>query len=874
MSNKFCCSADLTNEASVESFFVLRLLADLHYENGEIMPKKSIEEIRIPRGRSREPYKPDFMLKVSGKPRWLIDTKSVSENIENYTYQGSGYALAINRKFEDNPLKHYMLTNGLLTRIYVWDREEPVLSLRFADFIDGNPRYEALKRMLGAEVMRRGAGVDAAHGGHTMQRPDMDVIKKVFARCHYIIWKAEKISPQAAFVEFAKLLFVKLWEDRKIRDDPALLGLICRGEPLPHDKVRFSTRWIAKQEADAPNPICLLFQQLVNSLEQEIAQRKRKRIFRANEDLALSSSTAKRIVRKLEHYYLFGIDEDLNGRMFETFLTATMRGKELGQYFTPRSVVKLITQLAGLYAGPDRIDMVIDGCCGTGGFLIEALTAMRQQAYNNTSLTGAEKKRILNDIANEAIFGIDAGRRPDIAKIARINMYLHGDGGSRVYQTDALRRTPEPDETDSVEVQNDVRELAVLLSNSSSGFNVCLTNPPFSMTYSARIPVERDILQSYELFQWKDTQHNPLRAAVMFIEKYWNLLKPGGRLLMVIDDSVLGNKKWAFVREFIRSRFIIRAVIGLHGDAFRASGARVKTSVLYLVRRKSEDDEQPAVFVYESRYIGRDDMVSKTPPSVARDMQVKAVQEIREIVKAFDAYRHDGDKTWSVEPESLTDRLDAKSLRPWFAAEMEPAWKKAGARSAMLSDIVEPIVTKMRPLPDQKYTFIRVTYDGECKKGETRLGKEVTYSTVSTARAGDLVVSSIGAVYRAICVMQDEMKDLLISSEYTILRIKQDVYVDPMYLWSVLRSAAVTAEWLSGASGLARHRVGWNVLRHQKIPLLPYEEQQRIGDLERDAIRYISLGKDRRESVLESLKPLYLEHEKALDRLERSKPPR
>jgi len=44
-------------------------------------------------------------------------------------------------------------------------------------------------------------------------------------------------------------------------------------------------------------------------------------------------------VRRLEHTFLFGIDVDLNGRLFETFLSATMRGKDLGQFFTPRSIV-------------------------------------------------------------------------------------------------------------------------------------------------------------------------------------------------------------------------------------------------------------------------------------------------------------------------------------------------------------------------------------------------------------------------------------------------------------------------------------------------------------------------------------------------------
>ena len=93
---------------------------------------------------------------------------------------------------------------------------------------------------------------------------------------------------------------------------------------------------------------------LWTSLEEEIEAKKRKRIFDATEHLNLSPGTAKRVVQQLEHYYLFGIDEDLNGRMFEAFLTATMRGQDLGQFFTPRSIVKLMTRLAKLHAGPDR----------------------------------------------------------------------------------------------------------------------------------------------------------------------------------------------------------------------------------------------------------------------------------------------------------------------------------------------------------------------------------------------------------------------------------------------------------------------------------------------------------------------------------------
>jgi type I restriction enzyme M protein len=241
-SNKFCRSTDLTNEASVESFFVLRLLQDLGYEDCEIKTKQAIQELRIPRGRRREPYKPDFILQCARKPRWLIDAKSPNERIEDYTYQCAGYSLLINRKFKDRPLRFYMLTNGLLTRVYPWDQEEAILSLRFADFVDGNSKYQTLRRLLGAEAARAGWPSESPQPSrHLLARPTMDAVKKAFLRCHRIIWKSEKMSPQAAFVEFAKLLFVKLWEDRRLRDDPVLLEKISKGEPLPADAVRFAT---------------------------------------------------------------------------------------------------------------------------------------------------------------------------------------------------------------------------------------------------------------------------------------------------------------------------------------------------------------------------------------------------------------------------------------------------------------------------------------------------------------------------------------------------------------------------------------------------------------------------------------------------------
>lgn len=874
-SNLYCRSTDLTNEASVESFFVLRLLKDLGYQDSEIKPKHSLKEFKVPRGSRTELYKPDFVLFCSRKARWLVDAKSPDERVEKFTYQGAGYALELNRSDPARPVKYFMLTNGLLTRVYAWDQEDAILSLRFGDFVTGNTKFEALHRLLAADKARTGwNGKRKPETGHLLRRPEMDVVKKAFSRCHRIIWKSEKMSPQAAFVEFAKLLFVKLWEDRRIRDNPALLERIGKAEALPTEEVRFSSRWIDEQESNDPNPVDgILFRQLVQLLEQQILERKRKRIFESDEKLNLSPGTAKRVVHELEHLYLFGIDEDLNGRMFEAFLTAIMRGQALGQYFTPRSVVKLITQLAKLHAGRDRIDRVIDACCGTGGFLIEALTEMRRQIWDNRSLTRTERENLLNEVANEAIFGIDAGRDPVIARIARINMYLHGDGGSRVYMTDALRHPPEPSQADSVEVKEEVRELRSAFE-SGMRFDVALTNPPFSMDYSATVPEENQVLETYDLASFGGNRKKSLKSSVMFVERYAQLLTPGGRLLTVIDDSVLSGKKYAFVRDFIRERFIIRGIISLHGDAFQRAGARAKTSILYLVKRTSADETQPSAFVFESRYIGLDDVVPKTRRSVAEKARKAAAEEIEEILSAFEDYLQGQEKEWLVSADRLGDRLDAKYLRPWSVGALADQWKKAGAKSVLLQTLVEPIEGSIELEDDREYTFLKILYEGRAERGERALGNEVSYSRVGVAQVGDIVISNINAVNRAICVIPEGYDGLLVSNEYTVLRLRTDADTDPMYLWSVLRSSAVIAEWMSESSGVGRHRVEWTRLRNQRIPLLPRGDQKQIGDLLRLAESRLREIQELRSKAAAAIDPLDLEGEAAQDRLVRAKPPK
>ncbi len=413
--NLYCRLDSLSNEASVEKFFVDRLLDDLGYRDSQIQTKKSISELTVSLGGSKTvKYKPDYTMMFRRKPKWVLDAKATDEVLEKWVPQCSGYCLALNQSFKkENPVDFFMLSNGIETKVYHWDDKEPVLELAFADFDIGNPKYEQLRGMLAATSL---ATPEPTAGGQTFvfERPSPQAMKNLFAACHRAIWKSEGSNPTAAFMELIKLMFVKLWCDRKLRDDPETKALLERGEKikLPKSAVTFATHWI-DGESVSPNPVNdILFKTLRENIEKDIADRKKKRIFERDEKIDLRPDTIRAVVRKLEHYDMFGIDEDLNGRLFETFLNATMRGKELGQYFTPRSIVKLITRLAKLKVSRQHVDRCLDACCGTAGFLIEALTEMRNTVRQNNSLSREAKEQLIDRICNDSLYGIDFGKAP------------------------------------------------------------------------------------------------------------------------------------------------------------------------------------------------------------------------------------------------------------------------------------------------------------------------------------------------------------------------------------------------------------------------------------------------------------------------------
>ena len=886
--NMFCRLEDIGNESSVEQFFVSRLLTTMGFKDGQIKSKESLDKLVINLGRRKIKFRPDYAIKVNKKIRWVLDAKNIEENLDDWVGQCAGYCLSLNRGYTtEDPVKHFVLTNGKTLRVYKWNLEECVLELDFNDFQDGNLKFKNLLDLLGknalsARVKSKIEQIDTPT--HTLKKVSIDEVNVAFAWCYQHIHKKDNISQSVAFMEFIKVIFLKLLSDREIRRKYP--DLINQSEiTVPADEIQFSMLWIKEREKDHPNPLTIKFDLLKQSLEDEIQKGNKKRIFDQDEKINLTPETIKGVIERLEGIDLFSIDADLNGRLFETFLSATMRGKDLGQYFTPRSIVKLMVALAQPKAGREHIDSIFDPCCGTGGFLIDSLSNMTDTIDNNSSLTDYEKEKLKDDVAKKKLFGVDLGKEPPIARIARINMYLHGDGGSRIYQVDSLDKKGRINQIDTSELKKEQSEFFEL-SNSNGFCDIILTNPPFAKEYSRRHEPQKKILNDYVLaFDTKGGKKKPfqsLTSKVMFLERYYDFLNENGRVLAIVDDSILGSTSHERVRKHIREKYIVCAVISLPGDAFQRSKARVKTSILYLRKKINPNEKQPPVFMYYCTAVGLDDSARTRTLPVDKINRKKAIEEISIVAKAFHDFL-DGkpsSKKWTVSPKTIADRLDVKHCLPKPGRQVK-LWKKMGLDVVKLEELVNIMNEKNLPKEDIIQTkdsdeiikYIKVTYEGFVEWGEEQEASQTKYSHLYRVHTNDIVISNLGSVYGAIAVVPKEFDGGVVTKEYIIYRVKQNV--NPHIVQLLLRSPETRSDNLLISSGMGRHRIKWNEAKKLQLPISPND----IADNVVDKIKKVEeLEKEmktlREEAKNELYSCLKLETEEANKILQAFKPPK
>ena len=253
------------------------------------------------------------------------------------------------------------------------------------------------------------------------------------------------------------------------------------------------------------------------------------------------------------------------------------KGK-MGQFFTPREIIRFCVQMLN----PTKEDLVLDPACGSGGFLLNTLDDIRKLAEE--SYDEIEAKEHWHKFAMNNLYGIEINDQ--IARVCKMNMIIHDDGHTNVISTDSL--TP----------FNEISQIHKGFKKDS--FDLILTNPPFGATIKS---TEKDYLENYKLGKDKDNQ----KTEILFIERCWEFLKPSGRMAIVLPDGILTNSSLQYVRDFIMDKMQILAVISLPQIAFAHFGAGVKSSLVFVRKKRGDENlKDYPIFMALAEHIGYD----------------------------------------------------------------------------------------------------------------------------------------------------------------------------------------------------------------------------------------------------------------------------
>ena len=409
----------------------------------------------------------------------------------------------------------------------------------------------------------------------------------VFKTCHNHIYVNDGMQKQPAFFELLKVIFCKIEDERNI--------------PKP---LEFFTTSEERSNPDGQ----LTVQKRISQIFQRVKKRHGK-IFDANDEIKLTPRSLAYIVSELQRYSLLSTNIDIKGKAYEEIVGANLRG-DRGEFFTPRNVMKMVVEMIN----PQIDEKVLDSSCGTGGFLVQAMTHVIAQLEAEFSASmGIPKKdwdsdtvKVFQDriseMASTSFFGFDIN--PDLVKATKMNMVMNNDGSGNILQTNSL--LPPHEWTDEFKTRLaealHIKKSEIRNYEGIAFFFLIVTNPPFG----SKIPIkDKNILEQFELAHiwendkktgtWRMTERlqSSVPPEILFIERCTQLLVPGGRMGIVLPDSILGSPGLGYIREWLIQNHRIIASIDLHVDTFQPRNG-TQTSVLFLQKKTAEQKAREA----------------------------------------------------------------------------------------------------------------------------------------------------------------------------------------------------------------------------------------------------------------------------------------
>lgn len=615
-------------------------------------------------------------------------------------------------------------------------------------------------------------------------RPFKDEVelRKVIGFCHDLILEKLGHDPAKAFDEMTKLLFLKLYDEREV--------------PKYYE---FSVL-AGEKSQDVASKIIKLFNKAISSSKyRDVFISKFNQIPNKKPTvmLELDDFTILKIVQILQGYSLVKTTEnihgaDIKGTVYEQMVGNTFRG-ELAQFFTPREIVDFIVEVIK----PSREDKVFDPACGSGGFLIMVLRKLREYIkIDNPNLSDPDVKAEIKYFAEHNSFGTDINDR--MVRVAKMNMIMHGDGHSGIFNTNGLLT----DVDLPTKLKTELKEGTV---------DVIFSNPPFAGREKDQL-----ILKKFDLGVNENKTPISVSKEVLFVEKIIKLLRYGGKVGLVLPAGVFNNPNPIMrrLRDYIKKNTRILSLIALPHLAFQVTGANNEGNLIFLEKMETIPEDY-TIYIDWARYVGFNTTGKKIPQN-----------ELRDILKRMGAPKPENQIRFS----QLEDRIDPWYYHPTYRRINENL-KHSKHPLAPISELVERSKDLFNPKkhPNDSFDYIE-TNDVDLEKGEIISSKEITGKTAPNRakyvlREGDFIIPNARDCLRGVAVVLKEHEGKIATNRFFVVRPKKDK-VNPKYLYYMFKQPEILCLLKQQATGEINPGIGYDALSKIGIPLPENRETQ------------------------------------------------
>jgi len=617
-------------------------------------------------------------------------------------------------------------------------------------------------------------------------------LSAIFDDCHNYVYANEGLLKDKIFHEIVKLLGMKLYDEQSA----AKYGLQFGITASEYRNILANKAGTFKVRMDK------LFDSLKN---------KYRSLF-LDDSLKLKPLTLAYIVGRLQYISLIQTPGDVKGEAFQSFIYRHQRGAR-GEFFTPYPVVRLAIEMIA----PKPDERVIDPACGSGGFLIQAISYV---CRNNPGVDKASYVR-------EQVRGIEFN--PDVALSAMIRLAFESGAGTEIVCANAL-------------LENE---------QFNHAFDVILTNPPFGSKGKVE---DQGILRSYLLARrWCNTKDGGWEATrnvlagqspeILFIEKCLKLLRPGGRMAIVLPEGLLQNVSNSHIRYWIRSQAKVLGVVSIPQEAFVPYGTGIKTSLLLLQKLPSVAEK---VFMAQIQKMGYD---VKGQPVYRRDEQGKLLRtnlgtpivddDIDQLVSAYIQFKGNGFETENasiyIVPEALLNaRLDVEHYQP----EDRELLKKLQADTARpLGEIADILgeTADFRLAPQSEIRYIAIS-DVDARtmqvvSQQAIKAHEAPSRATYRVRTGDIITAisgaSTGTPRHATALITEDEDGAICSNGFAVLRNIRGV--EPLFLLAYMRTDYYFRQVKRLMTGHAIPAISVDDLSKVLVPLPPKGIQRMIA---------------------------------------------